>query len=58
MRRFRRKLICLVLASAVLPITVLRCNKAGLNLQRGFWQGLGAAISELVVNSAAKTNVE
>ncbi len=58
MRRFRRKLICLALASAVLPISILHCNKAGLNLQRGFWQGLGWSISELLVGAASGTTAK
>ena len=37
-----------VACSATLPATVMRCDKAALNVQRGFYQGLGDELSEIV----------
>lgn len=48
MRSLRRKFVCLALLCGMLPAWFLACNKAALNLQRGFWQGLGFNISELI----------
>ena len=50
MRKFRVKLMALVLAAAVAPAFFLQCDKAALNLQRGFWQGLGDSISDLLTD--------
>ena len=36
--------------SGVLPAFVLRCDKAALQLQRGFFYGLGDAAAELVLD--------
>ena len=51
MRRYRRKLACLALVCALAPAWFLSCNKAALNLQRGFWQGLGFQISDIVAQT-------
>lgn len=48
-KRFARWLI-LVGSAAVLPAFFLRCDKASLNLQRGFFWGLGEAIAAQVVS--------
>ncbi len=50
MRRYRKKLLLLVAVCGLLPAWLLQCDKAALNLQRGFWWGLGNNLSELVVN--------
>jgi hypothetical protein len=43
---FRWIVICGV---GVLPTLVMRCDKAALNLQRGFFQGLGLSLSDTLV---------
>jgi len=48
MRRYRKKFIGLVFACGLLPAFFLQCDKAGLNIQRGFWQGLGFNLSTLI----------
>jgi hypothetical protein len=58
MRRYRRKLLCLILACGMLPAFFLSCNKAALNLQRGFWQGLGADISEFLAAQVGVTEAQ
>lgn len=40
-RLFRRARWRLILGTAILPAFLLQCDKAALNLQRGFFQGLG-----------------
>ena len=47
-RRFVRSLMIFA-AAGFLPAFVMRCDKAALNLQRGFWQGLGDNLSGLLV---------
>ena len=36
--------------SGILPTFILRCDKAALNFQRGLAEGLGLALSDLVVD--------
>ena len=55
MRKLRSKLIALVLASAMFPAFLLNCDKAALNLQRGFWLGLGDSVSDLLIDPLAGT---
>ena len=43
----------LVGMSGFLPVFLLRCDKAFLNLQRGFFQGLGDSFSDLLVDPLA-----
>ncbi len=49
MRRWRTKFVALLLAGSALTV-FLQCDKALLNLQRGFFQGLGFQISSQLVN--------
>lgn len=49
MCRWRSKFAALALAGSVLT-AFLQCDKALLNLQRGFFQGLGFTISSQLVN--------
>ncbi len=35
----------------ILPAYIMRCDKAALNFQRGFFTGLGAAISAAAVDA-------
>ncbi len=53
--RFSRSLrwLLLVAMSGFLPAFVLKCDKAALNLQRGFWQGLGDSFSDLLIDPLA-----
>ncbi len=53
--RFSRSFrwLLLVAMSGCLPAFVLKCDKAALNLQRGFWQGLGDSFSDLLVDPLA-----
>jgi hypothetical protein len=37
-------------ASGLLPTTVMRCDKAALNFQRGLTQGLGHQFSEVLAD--------
>ena len=41
--------------AGMLPAFVLRCDKAALNFQRGFLQGLGEDAADLVVQFAGNT---
>ncbi|MBK9119837.1 MAG: hypothetical protein IPM18_09600 [Phycisphaerales bacterium] len=43
------KLMTLVSAGGVLGAWLLRCDRAALNFQRGFWWGLGDSISDAIV---------
>lgn len=52
MRLNRKKLLSLVLLCGVLPAFFLQCDKAALNFQRGFWQGLGFWVSEWLGDTA------
>jgi len=36
--------------SGILPAVVMRCDKAALNFQRAFFEGLGEQTSELLIN--------
>lgn len=36
------------LLAGLLPAFFLQCDKAALNAQRGFWQGLGFQVSEVL----------
>jgi len=50
-RRYRAaRRLMIVLAAGVLPAFVMRCDKAALNFQRGFFQGLGLNVSEALVD--------
>ena len=40
-------------AAGVVPAFVMRCDKAALNFQRSFYEGLGDSISRLLVENAA-----
>jgi hypothetical protein len=40
----------LIAVAGVLPAFIMRCDKAALNFQRGFFQGLGLSVSETLVN--------
>ncbi len=53
--RFSRSFrwLLLVAISGFLPAFLLKCDKAALNLQRGFWQGLGDSFSDLLVDPLA-----
>ena len=53
--RFSRSFrwLLLVAMSGFLPAFLLKCDKAALNLQRGFWQGLGDSFSDLLVDPLA-----
>lgn len=53
MRRYYYKLMALLLAGSLLPAFFLQCDKAALNFQRGFWQGLGDSVSNLLSDSLA-----
>ena len=44
---FRWIVVCV---AGVLPALVMRCDKAALNLQRGFFQGLGLSLSDTLVD--------
>jgi len=39
-----------VAAAGVAPAFVMRCDKAALNVQRGFFQGLGLSVSDALVD--------
>ncbi len=53
--RFSRSFrwLLFVAMSGFLPAFLLKCDKAALNLQRGFWQGLGDSFSDLLVDPLA-----
>ena len=53
MRAYRYKMLALVVATAIMPAFLLRCDRAALNLQRGFWQGVGMNLSALVVDAVS-----
>jgi hypothetical protein len=53
MRRYWYKLFALLMAGAALPAFFLKCDKAALNFQRGFWQGLGDSLSDLLTDPLA-----
>ena len=36
-----RRWLLLIALSGFLPGVIMRCDKAALNFQRGFWEGLG-----------------
>lgn len=38
-----------LIGAAVLPAFVMRCDKAALNVQRGFYEGLGLSLSQVLV---------
>ena len=50
--RFERAVrwVFVVAAAGVAPAFVMRCDKAALNVQRGFFQGLGLSVSDALVN--------
>jgi len=50
MRRYYYKLVTLLLMGGFLPAFFLQCDKAALNFQRGFWQGLGDCVSDLLTD--------
>jgi hypothetical protein len=52
MHRYRKKLLYLAMLCGLLPAWVLRCDRAALNFQRGFWQGMGHNVSDLVTDAA------
>lgn len=41
----------LIAVAGVLPAFIMRCDKAALNFQRGFFQGLGLNVSGALVDS-------
>lgn len=51
--RFERvvRWVFVVAAAGVAPAFVMRCDKAALNFQRGLYEGLGASLSEVLVDS-------
>lgn len=50
-RRWMRKMM-VVCSAGVLPAFVLKCDKAALNFQRGFFGGLGASVAQFIVDNA------
>ena len=50
--RFERAVrwVLVVAAAGVVPAFVMRCDKAALNVQRGFFQGLGLSVSDALVD--------
>ncbi len=38
-----------LVGTVVLPAFVMRCDKAALNVQRGFYEGLGLSLSQMLV---------
>ncbi|MEK7731426.1 MAG: hypothetical protein AAB363_06170 [Planctomycetota bacterium] len=50
--RFERAVrwVFIVAAAGVAPAFVMRCDKAALNVQRGFFQGLGLSVSDALVD--------
>ena len=40
-----------VAAAGVMPAFVMRCDKAALNFQRGLYTGLGASLSQALVDA-------
>jgi len=53
MRRYYYKWAALVMTGATVFAFLLQCDKAALNLQRGFWYGLGDSISDLLTDPLA-----
>lgn len=51
-RRFTAMLV--VIATAVTPAFFLRCDRASLQLQRGFWYGLGFNTSGAITDVVAR----
>ena len=53
MFRFRRctRWLVLVSSAAILPAFLLQCDKAALNLQRGFYTGLGNQFAAMVADA-------
>jgi len=51
--RFERAIrwVFVVAAAGVAPAFLMRCDKAVLNAQRGFFQGLGLSVSDALVDS-------
>jgi len=51
--RFERAVrwVFIVAAAGVLPAFVMRCDKAALNFQRGLYTGLGASLSQSLVDA-------
>lgn len=54
LRRHHYKVLVLAMACGLLPAWLLRCDRASLNLQRGFWLGLGENISAALVQGVAR----
>ena len=48
-RILRRSLM--MVAAGILPAFIMRCDKAALNFQRGFFEGLGFNVSALLVEN-------
>jgi len=51
MRRYAYKLLALFLAGSLLPAFFLECDKAALNVQRGFWMGLGDRVLDTLADA-------
>jgi len=51
--RFERAVrwVFIVAAAGVMPAFVMRCDKAALNFQRAFYTGLGAGLSQALIDS-------
>lgn len=51
--RFERSVrwVFIVAAAGVLPAFVMRCDKAALNFQRALYLGLGAGLSQVIVDN-------
>lgn len=51
--RFERAVrwVFVVAAAGVAPAFVMRCDKAALNVQRGFFRGLGLSVSDALVDA-------
>ena len=45
--------LLLVAMSGFMPAFLLKCDKAFLNLQRGFFEGLGESFSDLLIDPLA-----
>jgi len=54
-RLFRWLVVCAV---GVTPAFVMRCDKAALNLQRGFFEGLGIAVSGALLDQGLLTTAD
>ena len=52
--RFERAVrwVFIVAAAGVMPAFVMRCDKAALNFQRALYSGLGAGLSQVLVDAA------